>query len=240
MRDRRTIENNMAERESMDNNSDLEIDQDSDSGNMEIEQSDVDPSAEEIERLLREADISDIPQTIIVKNVNLWVFENDNFKEEFERTFKVYDENATFQYFKSFRRVRVNYSSPLYSANAKVDLHNANVCGQYIKCYFFQPICLNKEGADPHLKLPEPYKQFLISPPASPPVGWEQCVESQPVINLDLLQALTNLTPGEAHELHPPSKDQPGIVVHVCEDPDGYRSNEKPAIVQTKCPERNA
>lgn len=41
---------------------------------------------------------------------------------------------------------------------------------------------------------------------------------------------------GEAHEIHPPSKDQPGIVVHICEDPEGYR--EKGNIVQTRCPER--
>ncbi|KAH3734391.1 hypothetical protein DPMN_040831 [Dreissena polymorpha] len=44
---------------------------------------------------------------------------------------------------------------------------------------------------------------------------------------------------GEAHEIHPQSKDQPGIVVHICEDPEGYRSPGKPCIQQTKCPERN-
>ena len=61
-----------------------------------------------------------------------------DFQEEFEQTFKVYDENATFQYFKSFRRARVNFSSPLFSANARIDLHEAFVCGQRIKCFFFQ------------------------------------------------------------------------------------------------------
>ncbi|XP_060555432.1 protein sarah-like, partial [Ruditapes philippinarum] len=155
---------------------------------------------------------------------------------EFENHFKVYDENATFQYFKSFRRVRVNYVSPLFSANARVDLHEANICGQTIKCFFLQPITLNKDDDDPHLKLPPPHKQFLISPPASPPVDWEQSLESRPKINYDLLAAMAELAPGEAHEIHPPSKDQPGIVVHICEDPEGYR--EQGGIVQTRCPER--
>ena len=60
------------------------------------------------------------------------------FQEEFEKTFAVYDENVTFQYFKSFRRARVNFSSPLFSANARIDLHEADVLGQRIKCFFFQ------------------------------------------------------------------------------------------------------
>ena len=75
MRDRRDIETNMAE--SMENS---DIDQDSDSTNMEVEQTDNDASAEEIERLLREADITDIPLTIIVTNVHVCVFDNDNSK----------------------------------------------------------------------------------------------------------------------------------------------------------------
>ncbi|KAL4233782.1 Calcipressin [Mactra antiquata] len=236
MRGREYRENNMAE--NMDEGQEeFDMDADSDSG-MEME-SETTPGADEIERLLMEADISDIPKVLIVTNVDISVFENDNSKEEFEQTFRVYDENASFQYFKSFRRARVNYSSPLFSANARIDLHEAAVCGQIIKCFFFQPILsISRENDDPHLQLPAPHKQFLISPPASPPVDWEQTLESRPVINYDLLTAVAELAPGEAHEIHPPSKDQPGIVVHICEDPEGYRTQEKPGIVQTRCPDR--
>ena len=63
------------------------------------------------------------------------------FQDDFEKTFAVYDENVTFQYFKSFRRARVNFSSPLFSANARIDLHEADVLGQRIKCFFFQVSC---------------------------------------------------------------------------------------------------
>ena len=46
------------------------------------------------------------------------------------------------------------------------------------------------------------------------------------------------LISGQAHEIHPPSKDQPGIVVHICEDPEGYNPGGMMPIVQTRCPER--
>lgn len=56
------------------------------------------------------------------------------------------------------------------------------------------------DDEDNHLlKLPELEKQFLISPPASPPVGWEQTREEEPVINFDLISRLTAIA-GEAGE----------------------------------------
>jgi hypothetical protein len=48
----------------------------------------------------------------------------------------------------------------------------------------------------PHLKLPPLTKQFLISPPASPPLDWEPVHEAEPVINFDLLHAMASLAPG--------------------------------------------
>ena len=55
---------------------------------------------------------------------------------------------------------------------------------------------MNKNDDDPHLKLPTPYRQFLISPPASPPVDWEPEFEREPVINYDLISAIAHLAPG--------------------------------------------
>lgn len=92
---------------------------------------------------------------------------------------------------------------------------------------------------------PAPYKQFLISPPASPPAGWQPHEEGEPIVSHDLLAALANLMPGESHELHPPSTDQPGIVIHTAkvkdengDDIDDTDAQTPQRIIQTKCPER--
>lgn len=50
--------------------------------------------------------------------------------------------------------------------------------------------------------------------------------------------------PGESHELHPPSTEHPGIVIHtakVKDDNDGDDENDlngPQRIMQTRCPER--
>ena len=44
------------------------------------------------------------------------------------------------------------------------------------------------------LELPKRTKMFLISPPASPPVGWEQTQEATPTtLNYNLVSALASL-----------------------------------------------
>lgn len=71
-----------------------------------------------------------------------------------------------------------------------------------------------------YLRPPALKRQFLLSPPPSPPVGWEPPTEAQPMINYELLAALSKMVPGQPLELHPPEQDKPAIVVHICEDPD--------------------
>ena len=56
----------------------------------------------------------------------------------FEEIFQNVDESATFQYFKSFRRVRVNFANSEYAAMAKLQVHEMKFCGQEIKCYLTQ------------------------------------------------------------------------------------------------------
>lgn len=59
---------------------------------------------------------------------------------EIEELFKQFGENATFQYFKSFRRMRVNYKSPSAAAHARIQLHQAKFGDTNINCYFAQPV----------------------------------------------------------------------------------------------------
>ena len=59
-----------------------------------------------------------------------------------------------------------------------------------------QPPIETRDAAHKYLEPPERDKQFLISPPASPPVGWEVIGEREPAINYDLINAIARMGPG--------------------------------------------
>ncbi|KAH8384093.1 hypothetical protein KR009_012102 [Drosophila setifemur] len=184
----------------------------------------------------------DLPTSIIVTNIHSEVFADPELKLAMEELFRTFSDSATFQWLRSFRRLRVNYDNAIAAANARIKLHQYEFNKKtVITCYFAQPVTpVNNKNLQP----PAPVKQFLISPPASPPAGWEPREEGEPLVNHDLLAALASLTPGESHELHPQSEDQPAIIVHTAMVPEGGAVAGAPTIqakapiVQTKCPER--
>lgn len=199
----------------------------------------------------------DLPTSLIVTNIHSQVFVNDDLKAEMEGLFRQFSEDVSFQWLKSFRRLRVNYvvavdagkSVPdlleqflrrhfdLVPANARIQLHQYKINESIINCYFAQPVT---PVSNKNLQPPAPTKQFLISPPCSPPAGWQQAEECEPIVNQDLLAALANLKPGEVHELHAAAESQPSIVVHtaIVQDEGGEESNLRVGIIPTKCPER--
>ncbi|XP_013787265.1 calcipressin-2-like [Limulus polyphemus] len=188
------------------------------------------------ENLCSDDSSSELPSSLIITNIDVRVFSDPDLKASFEELFKKYEEDTTFQYFKSFRRARVNYQNQESAAKAKVHCHQSQFGENLINCYYAQRSSSKESDlSDTHLQPPTPEKQFLISPPASPPPGWEPVGEAQPAINYDLLSAIADLTPGGVHELHPPSTSQPGIVVHVCEQKK-EKTQPKLKIVHTRCP----
>jgi hypothetical protein len=64
------------------------------------------------------------------------------FQAEFESLFRKYDERASFLYLRSFRRARANFSTPEMAATARIHLHELEIHGKRVKCYFAQVIAI--------------------------------------------------------------------------------------------------
>ncbi|TNM94181.1 calcipressin-1 isoform X2 [Takifugu rubripes] len=182
---------------------------------------------------------------LVASVTNQEVFNHPEAQAGFEALFRSFDPEVQFQYFKSFRRVRISFSDALAAAEARLRLHKTDFSGKEMRLYFAQSVHIGS----PRLEPPKPEKQFLISPPASPPVGWEQSQDATPVINYDLLCAISKLGPGEKYELHTATPTTPSVVVHVCEDeqvgnpvPSDSDQDDKaraprPKIIQTRRPD---
>ncbi|KAI4900243.1 hypothetical protein NFI96_018167 [Prochilodus magdalenae] len=187
-----------------------------------------------------EVQVNEQPNALIACKVPEEVFNARHLKEQFEALFQQFDAGASFQFFKSFRRVRINFTDALAAAEARVKLHKSDFNGKEMRLYFAQSVHIGS----PRLEPPKPEKQFLISPPASPPVGWEQSQDATPVINYDLLCAVSKLGPGEQYELHTGTTTTPSVIVHVCEDDSSGGEEEteggkraRPKIIQTRRPD---
>lgn len=163
---------------------------------------------------------------LIVTNLDPVVFTDPLAKSKFESLFSPFGNSSTieFRYLKSFKRIRIDFKDPhaLEMAQASVDhlkfgRTQMRCYKQMINLYSRSPEDV-KNSSCQYLRIPKPTKQFLISPPASPPVGWEPVTESSPCIDVQLIAAIANLVPGKVHEIHPASESQPGISVEICED----------------------
>uniref|UniRef100_A0A8C6V9A8 Regulator of calcineurin 1 n=1 Tax=Neogobius melanostomus TaxID=47308 RepID=A0A8C6V9A8_9GOBI len=186
---------------------------------------------------------TELPNALIACKVPEELYEEGSFRASFESLFRSFDPEVQFQYFKSFRRVRISFSDALAAAEARLRLHKSSFNGREMRLYFAQSVHIGS----PRLEPPKPDKQFLISPPASPPVGWKQSPDPTPVINYDLLCAISKLGPGEKYELHTATPTTPSVVVHVCEDHDDSSHDDsdhddkprpaRPKIIQTRRPD---
>lgn len=95
---------------------------------------------------------------------------------------------------KSFRRIVVSFYDIDNAIKIRQQLDGEVIMGERIRVYFGEPTPI--EPVDQHLHAPESQKLFFISPPPSPPFGWEMRNEDPPnrqVHAEDLVSALSKL-----------------------------------------------
>lgn len=179
---------------------------------------------------------------LTVTQIPVGVFVEEKLKKLFEEIFKEHGEISVI-YLKSFCRARIVYKSDDEASKAKDNLHGYLFQESQLGVYFTQIPDISKVSQSASLELPPPTKQYLISPPASPPVGWEPITEASPVTNHDILAAIAQLRPEEPYEAHPPSESHPSIMVHWCADGETENQKDHPLkhlprhMVQTRKPD---
>ncbi|VDO40021.1 hypothetical protein V3C99_002426 [Haemonchus contortus] len=178
----------------------------------------------------------ELPNSIIVTQVPEEVFTSPESKENFCQLFTQIEENIHFDFLKSFRRVRVIFSTPESATAAKLIVQGFSFHGHEMKAFLAQRVILRRSSS---LLSPPPLeKQFLISPPCSPPLGWSQTKEMAPVIcNFDLMARLASFALEDKYEVHNGDESTPAIVVHPCETPlDAPSSIEMPRTPRPSSP----
>lgn len=103
---------------------------------------------------------------------------------------------ASWSPLKSFARIVCSFYSEEDAIKVRGELDGENLMGHRMRIYFGTHTPVNPP-TDQHLQAPESQKLFFISPPPSPPVGWESRNEEPPntvIMPEDLASALSKLT----------------------------------------------
>jgi hypothetical protein len=80
----------------------------------------------------------DFPTNLIVTGFSPDFFEDEDLKKRLEGLFQLYGQDALFHYFRSFKRVRVTYSSAVSAIQARIKMHMSVLGDHTLKCYFGQ------------------------------------------------------------------------------------------------------
>ncbi|PHH85255.1 hypothetical protein CDD83_698 [Cordyceps sp. RAO-2017] len=132
--------------------------------------------------------------TLLFTNINATdVFRPDNLQTIRNLIAKTAPIHA-FAPLKSFRRIVVSFFDVDAAIAVRRTWNGKAVFGERLKVYFGQPTPVHSK--DEHLALPDAGKLFFISPPPSPPHGWEMRLEDAPnkmVHADDLADALARL-----------------------------------------------
>jgi hypothetical protein len=148
-------------------------------------------------------DLSNIPplvqptppsNTLIITNLqDAEVFRPDNLQEIRELINKSAPIHS-WAPLKSFRRIIVSFFDQDSAIRIRQILDGEAIMGERVRVYF--GATTNIAAKDEHLNLPDAGKLFFISPPPSPPHGWQVKLEDAPnkqVHAEDLAEALAKL-----------------------------------------------
>lgn len=80
----------------------------------------------------------EFPTNLIVTGFQQEFFDDATLRGRLEGLFQLYGEDATFHYFRSFKRVRVTYSSAASAIQARIKMHMSILGDNMLKCYFGQ------------------------------------------------------------------------------------------------------
>ncbi|KAF9910932.1 hypothetical protein EC991_005106 [Linnemannia zychae] len=133
--------------------------------------------------------------TLIITNLEVPHFEKETMLK-LKAKAEAFGNIFYFAPIKSFYRVFVVYMATADAQRAKAELHNTTFEGSTIRVYFGQHTETVVDPASRYLHPPELEKNWLISPPGSPPIGWSQVREDPPnSLHLadDLVKALLEM-----------------------------------------------
>lgn len=132
--------------------------------------------------------------TLLVTNLDApEIFTAANL-ESIQRAINDHAPVHTFSPLKSFRRIIVSFHSVDDAIAIRQVLDGETVLGNRVRVYFGKETKINV--GDQHLHAPKSDKLFFISPPPSPPMGWEMRNEEPPNKDVhaeDLAAALSKL-----------------------------------------------
>ncbi|KAF9130241.1 carbohydrate-binding module 1 protein [Mortierella sp. 14UC] len=133
--------------------------------------------------------------TLIITNLEVPHFEKETMLK-LKAKAESFGDIFYFAPIKSFYRVFVVYKATADAQRAKTGLHNTTFEGSTLRVYFGQHTETVIDPASRYLHPPELERNWLVSPPGSPPIGWSQVREDPPnSLHLadDLVKALLEM-----------------------------------------------
>eukprot|EP00038_Savillea_parva_P011239 m.196172 g.196172 ORF g.196172 m.196172 type:complete len:279 (+) comp19706_c0_seq1:76-912(+) len=169
---------------------------------------------------------------LLVRAIPDVVFTDPEAKDRLVERLREYGSVRDVDLLPEYNAVRIRYETDEAASRAATELSKVPYLGSALDCITGATLqqSASDNTLDPApdrgpmdlLQVPTLEKQWLISPPPSPPPGWRPRVEDPPVVNMALVEALQGLDPSQEREIHAASEGLPAITVQLadCSDSD--------------------